>query len=424
MKRALFLSLALSTSTFVSSAYADRVEYFARGEEGRSIEFGSGADGEFADGPTQTGITVVGAAIAVNTDVKSVYEFSSFTLSGGFTMTVSGSLPLFIRVTGASTIAGIILIDGGTGGAATIAAPTATGGAAGAGGARGGIGGERFPDTPPTAGSPSVSGSGGGIQANEAGITGQNAGGGGCHGTGGAHPATAGTGSGAGGLGGAAASCALSPAAIADRFESDFTSITPGGAGGGGGSTRANAANNMNGAGGGGGGGAIRLASRGALAVTGAIRARGGAGGAGDVVVTDYGASGGGGAGGSIWIQSASTVSGAGILDVSGGVGGQDTGPASFGGNGSRGVIRVDAGTHAYTGTYVPANAVDQAYPVYPVTTEFTLSGGPGCGSLRTSTDEPPMRGVLTFFAWISFFVAYRFALRARIPRFRVRAPN
>jgi hypothetical protein len=390
------------------SASADRIEYFARGEEGRSISFGGGADGAFSDGPSQTGITVVGAAITVDTSVKSEYEFSSFTLSAGSTMTVVGSRPLTLRIAGSSAIEGTILIDGGAGGGAAAAAPTATGGTAGAGGGAGGIGGERSPDIAPSTGTATVSGTGGGIRPNEAGITGQNAGGGGCHGNHAAFPATDGTGSGGGGVGGTAGTCALSQAAIADRFETDFATATPGGAGGGGGATRALLANNINGAGGGGGGGAIRIASQGNLLLSGTIRARGGAGGNGDVVATDYGASGGAGAGGSIWVQSAGTVSGAGILDVSGGTGGQDVGMGSFGGNGSRGAIRVDAATQSFTGTYTPAGAADQSYTVYPVTTEFTISAGPACGSFG---------GPAAFLVWIAFFVAYRVRMiRAQVP--------
>jgi hypothetical protein len=202
--------------------------------------------------------------------------------------------------------------------------------------------------------------------------------------------------------------CALSQAAIADRFESDFATTTPGGAGGGGGATRSLLANNINGAGGGGGGGALRIASLGNLLLSGTIRARGGAGGNGDVVATDYGASGGGGAGGSIWIQSAGSVSGAGILDVSGGTGGQDVGMGSFGGNGSRGVIRIDASTQAFTGTYTPAGTADQNYAVFPVTTEFTISAGPACGTFG---------GPAALFVWIAFFLVYRLrTVRGRVP--------
>jgi hypothetical protein len=48
--------------------------------------------------------------------VKSVFEFSSFTLTGGATLTATGSRPLVIRVTGAADIQGTLQSEGGTGG--------------------------------------------------------------------------------------------------------------------------------------------------------------------------------------------------------------------------------------------------------------------------------------------------------------------
>lgn len=409
-----FLALGLGCFTlFVSRA--DIIEYFAGGEEGRLILFGGGGDGVFNDGPAQTGIGVAGANITVNTDVKSVYEFSSFTLSGADTMTVTGSLPLIIRVTGTTSIAGTLQSEGATGGAAAAAAPTGTGGTPGAGGGRGGIGGERLPvnANATTGSSRGTTSFGGGFLANVfSGIPDtQYSGGGGCNGFDAAFPATAGTHPSDAAVGGAAGACTISSASTADTFEAAFSSTSfPGGAGGGGGGTQSTAANGINGAGGGGGGGAIHISSMGNLSITGLIRVRGGVGGTPNTGGGgDYGAAGGGGSGGSIWAQTAGTLSGAGTLNVSGGVGGTDG--ASIGGNGSRGVIRLDAGTYSFTGTFTPKGAVDRTFTVLPVKTTFTLSGGPACGS----TSRPSPTDLPTFLFWVFAFGVFWTLTKRRV---------
>jgi hypothetical protein len=406
-----FLTLLGLLASF--AAHADVVAYFANGEEGRRLEFGSGRDGAFSDGPTQTGITVAGANITVDTSVKSIYEFTSFALTAGHTLTATGSSPLIIRVRGSSTIAGTLRLDGATGTAATAGAPGA-GGAAGAGGGSGGLGGKLPPSSVdgaaglPTAGN-SIGGKGG---INDAALSGQREGGGGCNGPG----ATDGQ-----NFPGSAASCPYTAAIVASGFESAFflshANQLPGGGGGGGGGTRDLAGNNMNGAGGGGGGGAFVLTSTGDLVLSGTISANGGAGGAGLLGVGDYGASGGGGSGGSLWFQSAGGISGAGTIAVSGGVGGQDPLVGSIGGNGSRGSVRMDAATPAFTGS-VTGGSVDRTFVVYPATIEFKIGAGPACGTLvspGTSSGE----GLAVFWLNLLFAVFLYRLVRIRFSRRR-----
>lgn len=373
-----FPSLFAFALVFASGARADVVEYFANAEEGRRLELGNGRDGAFADGPAQAGITVVGAAISIDTSVKSVFEFSTFALTAGHTLTATGSAPLVIRVRGAAIVAGAIHLDGGDGDPA-IAASAGAGGNGGSGGGSGGRGGVQPPSPVDGAnGEPRAGNSiGGGGGPNDPALSGQREGGGGCNGpgaTGGAlYPASA-------------ATCPLGAPQIADRFELAYftpdAGTLPGGAGGGGGGTRSlNAANAMNGAGGGGGGGALVFSAGGDLVLSGSVTANGGNGGDGALGTSDFGSSGGGGSGGSLWFQSAARISGAGALAVSGGIGGQDGSVTNVGGNGSRGVIRIDAATAAFTGTFTPAGAADRAFTVFPVTVEFGLSAGPACGT-------------------------------------------
>ncbi|MBS1962093.1 MAG: hypothetical protein JST04_07755 [Bdellovibrionales bacterium] len=402
-------SLALSLS--VVSASADVVAYFANGEEARPIEFGDGHDGAFADGPTQAGISVAGATITFDTSVKSVFQFTTFALTAGHTLVATGSEPLVIRVQGASTVAGTIDVNGAAGGNATAGAPGA-GGSAGAGGGNGGSGGHQPAATAESvAGSPSSGNSrGGGNGPNDPSATpsGQREGGGGCNGpgaTGGAlYPASA-------------AVCPLGRSAIASGFETAFTSrsaggLAGGGGGGGGGTFTFDATNAMNGAGGGGAGGALLLTSGGDLTLSGTINANGGVGGNGTFGNNDYGSSGGGGSGGSIWLQTASRLSGAGTLAVSGGVGGQDAFTTSIGGNGSRGVIRLDSVSNAFTGTFTPGGSADLVYPVYPMTVEFALHAGPACGVIESAYAPPSDRTVRDLsglaLIWVSAFLLVR----------------
>jgi len=401
---ALFIALFLSLSS-----HADVITYFANGETGRELNFGIGADGAFPDGQTQTVITVAGAPITFTTDVKSTFNFTSFTLTGGNTLRAVGSSPLVIRVTGASLIQGTVSVLGLAGDNANAGAPGA-GGVPGAGGGSGCTGGKEPPagsngsNALPRTG-PAI---GGGTPVNEAGFTTQMAGGGGCNGvsSGAGNFATAGYRFPAG-----AASCSLTQAEIASQFDSIFT----GGAGGGGGGTRDFVGNGMNGSGGGAGGGAFHLSSLGSITLSGTASAAGGAGGNGDLGGGgEFGSSGGGGSGGSLWLQTAATFSGAGTLTVAGGAGGIDGTLTNDGGNGSRGAIRVDALLNTFTGTLTPSGVLDAGFTVTPVTTGFDLTGGPACGTLTRPLTPDESRGALySLMIWVLVFVGLRFIGRA-----------
>jgi hypothetical protein len=386
-----------------SSARADVVNYFANGDGGRRLEFGDGRDGPFADGPAQSGISVVGATITFDTTVKSVYQFSSFTLSAGHTLVAQGARPLVIRVAGAATFAGTVHLDGTTGCASTAGAPGAAG-IAGAGGGDGGLGGKEpaGPIDGANANPRTGSSIGGGGGPNDAAVSGQREGGGGCIGpgaTGGSlYPASA-------------AVCPYPFDEVADRFEASFyfpaTGAKAGGGGGGGGGTLLNGANASNGAGGGGAGGALVVTAQGDLSLTGSLTAVGGAGGAGLFGTTDFGASGGGGSGGALWFQTPGRLSGAGTIDVSPGVGGQDPFVASIGGTGSRGVVRMDAGTTAFSGTITPGGSLDRNYRVYPITVEFGISAGPACGIVEPRSEKSTTRFrdlLANAFLWILIY--------------------
>lgn len=402
-------SITLIALLLSLTSHADEISYFANGEAGRQVSFGAGEDGAFIDGPAQTGITVVGATITFNTDVKSTYHFSSFTLSSGNTLRAVGSSPLTVRVAGVSLIQGSVSVLGLAGDNANAGA-AGVGGIPGAGGGAGGTGGKEPPtsangsDALPRSG-PSVGGS---TPVNEAGFTTQMAGGGGCNGTsaGAGNFATAGYRFPAG-----AASCSLTQAEVASRFDTIFT----GGAGGGGGGTRDFLGNGMNGSGGGAGGGAFHLSSLGSITLSGTVTAVGGAGGNGNLGGGgEFGSSGGGGSGGSVWLQTAASFSGSGTLTVSGGSGGIDGTLTNDGGNGSRGAIRVDAAENLFTGTLTPSGALDAGYAVSPVTTGFDLTGGLACGTLaRPLTSGESRSAFYSLFFWMILFAGLYLTVRA-----------
>ncbi len=411
MKKILRTSLLLFALTNFSSVFADEIRYYANGELGRVISFGTGDDGAFSDGPVQTGVTIAGATITFDTSVKSTFNFTSFTLTGANTLRAVGSNPLVIRVAGTALIQGTISVAGLVGGVANAGAP-GTSGTPGAGGGTGGTGGKQPPGS--AIGSDGLPRSGfsvgGSTPVNEVGVTTQMAGGGGCNGSssGAGNSATAGyrfpTGAG---------SCSLTQALIAQSFDTTFS----GGAGGGGGGTREFAANNMNGAGGGAGGGAIRISALQTLTLSGTITAVGGAGGAGTTGVSDFGSSGGGGSGGSIWLQTADRFTGSGVLNVTGGSGGADGTVTSVGGNGSRGVIRVDSVTDQFTGTITPAGAFDSSFSVIPITVGFNLKGGLACGTLtrkpsREESNQAATSFALGFGALLTYWIISRQANR------------
>jgi len=348
------------------------------------ISFGDGSNGSFNDGPSNStaGITVGAGSVIFNTDVQADYSFSSFSLNGPFTLTVTGSQPLVIRSLGAITIAGAVDLNGAPGAANSAgAAPLGGAGLAGAfGGGNGGLPGVPAcaQGTAAVVGLPSAAGvpRGGGIGTCQNGTATEEGGGGGCNGvdaTGtNASPGIVG---GVPGTNGGVCTPGVTYALRGLAFETTFS----GGAGGGGGGAY-NGAPSARGGGGGAGGGAIRLVALGAVTVTGTVTSSGGLGGRNENgTAPDCGGGGGGGSGGSIWIQSAQTAAGAGPIVHAGGAGGDpntNVGCAgiSEGGAGSQGALRIDtaAGVHGFV-TLIPATSLSQRPVSSPVTGTYTI---------------------------------------------------
>jgi hypothetical protein len=338
------------------------------------IDFGTGADGAFNDGPVQTGISVAGATITIDTNVKSTFNFSSFNLSNAAVILATGAQPLRIRVLGPATIEGTIAIPGFAGTNNSAAGPAA-GGNPGPGGGAGGSAGTPAP-VAGSNGAPAAGPARGGTAGANSGVT-DNGGGGGCNGADGANDATAGS-------GGAAGACASTRATIAGQFETTFV-----GGGGGGGGAAFTGAGSVSGAGGGGGAGALHFAALTLSfgAAPGAINAIGGDGGNNpfDVNGADCGGAGGGGSGGSVWLQTASSLTSAGNpgnADISRGNAGTDGGSVNCGGlgdggNGSIGIVRVDASAYvgpATTATNVSAIRNGQSYSITSKAIDTTFS--------------------------------------------------
>ncbi len=345
----------------------------ANGNPDKTIDFGDGSDGDFNDGPAQTGITVTPGTpgtITFDTTVKSEYQFTSFTLTTAFNIEVTGSNPLRIRVLGDTWIEGNIVLDGADGSPNSNSA-IASGGTGIAGGSNGGRGG--FATSLSHDGSPSAPGGKSGTRGSAAGTFEYGGGGGGCRATESlTYNASAGYRAGAQGgpFAGGGGTCVAS-STVAQDFDHATTPTFSGGAGGGGGGFLDAGADQVGGGGGGGGGGAIQISSLGDITLNGTISARGGKGGNYDARAanTDCGAGGGGGAGGSVWIQSKGIFSGTGSVDITGGTGGVTTAPnlacnsGDFdGGQGSKGVFRADAGTNNFPGGSIIPDDVDQSY--------------------------------------------------------------
>lgn len=337
------------------------------GASSKIVDFGSGADGAFANGPAQTGISVVGTTITVNTDTKATFEFSSFTLGAGFTLTVTGSQPLTLRSLGAVTIAGTLSLDGAAGAAGSGGGTPAGGSGEGGGGA----GGNGSPDnpTPATAGSPiSASASGGAIGTNQNTGGDGEGGGGGCVGKDASAVPDADPGkSGFVDLANAG-NCTSTRAVVAAALE---TTLVRGAGGGGGGSFLDLGPVTYKGGAGGAGGGALKISSLGAVSITGTVSLRGGAGGEapGGGGVTAGG--GGGGSGGVLWIQTYGTLGGAGALDLLGGTGGASTtlAGAATGGDGSVGIYRADTASGTQAVATVTAGSTQTVSTLSPAST-------------------------------------------------------
>jgi hypothetical protein len=267
----------------------------------------TGADGAFTAPAGTTTLTL---------PPSGVFNFTTVNVPSGATVKFArnaANTPVTILAGGNVTIAGVIDVRGGGGGAAVGASVVGSnGGAGGPGGFDGGAGA-----TGVIAG---IGGSGLGV----GGGAGSSQGGGG-GGAGYVAAGAAGKGAGPGGGGPAYGTASLLPLA--------------GGSGGGGGG----AAAPNTGGGGGGGGGAVLIASSGSITFTGTIQAQGGAGGAHFGVGT---APGGGGSGGSVRLVAASITGASGTINVAGGPGGMP-GATNEGGSGSAGRVRVEAFNNA-----------------------------------------------------------------------------
>lgn len=256
------------------------------------------------------------------------YNYTSFTIDAGVTVSVTGSQPLIVYCSGAVSISGTLTANGGAGGEGVTYTTGGIGGIGVAGGGNGGDGSFSSPSGPLN------------------GVSGSNTGGGnmgmGWSGGGGAGYATTGQSSGgAGGTGGS------------QYGDADLTSFLAG-SGGGGGSGGYDC-----GAGGGGAGGGVIVfyATAFELVSGGGVYCNGGNGGSDG---TGNCGGGGGGSGGAILISAASLTNN-GVISAAGGVGGASSVSGTpyygVGGNGSDGRIRLDyGGAIIGSGTVTPAS--------------------------------------------------------------------
>jgi len=303
MKKLLFLIGSLITAAIPAAA--------------QCFTAGTGLDGAYS---ATTNTTLAGGT----------YNYTTFNINAGVTVTVTGTQPLIIYCTGAATINGVLTANGGNGTDGVTFSSAGIGGVGVAGGANGGNG-TYSSSLGPLAG---VNGQGPGGAGNA---------GGGWSGGGGAGYAAVGGSSGgsSGGYGG-------------PMYGTANIAGLEAGSGGGGGSGGYSC-----GAGGGGaGGGLIMISSAISITVgaTGTISAKGGNGGSDG---TGNCGGGGGGSGGSIILMSpAMTHNGA--MTADGGIGGASNVPGNpyygTGATGAPGRIRLDYnGVLTGTGTTSPA---------------------------------------------------------------------
>ena len=254
------------------------------------------------------------------------YNYTSFTINSGVTVTVTGSQPLVIYCTGNVVINGILNGNGGNGGNGVTFSTFGIGGVGVAGGANGGNG--------VYIGSGAAGQNGGGAGAGTGGL--------GWSGGGGAGFTAVGANSGgSGGFGGPV-------------YGTPNLSPIYGGSGGGGGS----GGNSCGSGGGGAGGGIIQIQACGSITIgaSGSVLSNGGNGGSDG---TGNCGSGAGGSGGTIWLSSSGSITNNGSVSAIGGAGGSTTipGPPYYGvgGTGSVGRIRLDYSSVSGSGTYSPA---------------------------------------------------------------------
>lgn len=300
------------------------------------VNGGNGADGAFNPAGN----------ITLDTSIQPTYNFTSFNIPAGVTVTATGTLPIVIRVQGAVTIAGILTASGVDGAVSGNNTAGGSGGPPGAGGGGGGNGGAHPSNPFNGSGNPGLGVSPGlpGTDSNALFTDPVGGGGGGGNATAGANggpPNNTTTTLNTSGAGGAQ----VAPCRV--------------GSGGGGGAadidSATTATSNDGGGGGGGGGGWITLISDTSIvvAVGGSILANGGNGG----TSAGNGGGGGGGSGGRIDLG-APSINIQGSVRAQGGQGGLATqagcgcSPGGAGGNGCL-VFHSDSAT--VSGTVIPA---------------------------------------------------------------------
>ncbi|MGL5890846.1 MAG: hypothetical protein ACRC3B_13215, partial [Bacteroidia bacterium] len=319
------------------------------GAQNSCIQCGTGSNGAFT-------------ASANTTLAGGTYNYTSFTIVSGVTVTVTGTQPLIIRCTGAAVINGILDASGGNGTNGITSSAAGVGGTGVAGGANGGNG--------------NFSVSVGAIPAqNGAGAGGVGTGGGGWSGGGGAGYSTVGTASGnsAGGFAGPVYGNTQLMAALA-------------GSGGGGGSGGFSCGSG----GGGAGGGYIEITACANLTIgaTGIIRANGGNGGSDG---TGNCGGGGGGSGGAIRLGAPAVVNNGQIRAI-GGTGGASAIPGApyfgVGGNGGNGRIRID-GALSGTGNAIPVTVFSAPVLVINTSSADTICSGGSSTVVALGSNSP-----------------------------------
>jgi hypothetical protein len=276
---------------------------------------GTGADGVYH---ATTNTTLTGGT----------YNYTSFSIDSGDTVTITGTNPLVIHSTGAVQIDGTLLANGGNGNDGVTSSNGGIGGIGVAGGGNGGDG--------------SFSSSTGPINGNSGNGMGMGGMGGGWSGGGGAGYETGADSSGnvLGGFGGPA------------YGNTQLNPLLPGSGGGGG-----SGGYNCGAGGGGAGGGVIQIESCVSLTIgaTGLISANGGNGGSDG---TGNCGGGGGGSGGTIWLMTSGTLSNSGTISATPGTGGASAVPGNpyygTGTSGKNGRIRFDYTTLAGSGSVTP----------------------------------------------------------------------
>ncbi len=305
----------------------------------------------FSQGCVTYGTGVDGAYLASSTTTIAggTYNFTSFTIDSGVTVTVTGTAPLIVYCTGTATLNGVLSVSGANGNNGVTFSAGGTGGIGVAGGGNGG-GGSYASSTGPIDGTDGFNT--GGVSTKGAGWSGG----------GGAGYATNGLAS--GGVGGFAGS----------TYGDVQLSSLLAGSGGGGGSGGYDC-----GAGGGGAGGGIISLSANSILIgaAGSIQSNGGNGGSDG---TGNCGGGGAGSGGAIWIT-APTITNNGTISAIGGTGGASaiagTPYFGIGGNGANGRIRIDVnGAVSGAGSITPVIGYSANVSIIETSQTLTVCAG------------------------------------------------